>query len=246
MTVATSVDDVVRMAIEDLFPDHSIPDQQNHLCKGKQHKAPDHLILGGEIAIERKSRNAVDRSRFYEKLQEIAKEQGAPFWAVGRINLNSVIRQLPDPASATREMTDFFMNQVMKTIRKSQKKFADYVKFVPRDGQVRVLILSDNTKIKEGTASFEYFIGRKMGAIDVNDDQAKIIDAIFYIKDPRYTIIEPDGHWFKAIVRKHLTAAQHESISCLVETLHHRISNYEPYIEAAKKFNLASLRICLI
>ncbi|MBB6301675.1 hypothetical protein [Rhizobium leucaenae] len=63
--------------------------------KGRQHKAPDHLILNGKIAIERKSRNAIDQSQFYKKLQEIATQQGAPFWGVGRLNFKVIINQLP-------------------------------------------------------------------------------------------------------------------------------------------------------
>ncbi len=85
----TTTDDVVRMAIEDLFPDQAIPDENNYLSKGKQHKAPDHSILDGRILIERKSRNTEDNSQFYYKLVEIAKAQGQPFYGVGRFNLGS-------------------------------------------------------------------------------------------------------------------------------------------------------------
>ncbi|MGN7752328.1 hypothetical protein [Sinorhizobium sp. 22678] len=246
MTNLTSVDDVVRMSIEDLFPDQSIPDQHNHLGNGKQHKAPDHLILNGEIAIERKSRNVVDQSQFYEKLQEIAAQQGTPFWAAGRMNLKAVIRQLPDPEGATKMMTDFMMNQVMKSVRKAEKKFEEYEKFVPKDGQLRVLIISDNTEIKEGTASVEYFFGRKMGALSSTDDRAQILDAIFYIKDPRYTLDERDSYWFKALVRERLPADRVQKANGLAAALHHRIAHYEPYFQAASAFTHSSFRICLV
>ncbi|MBB4236452.1 hypothetical protein [Rhizobium esperanzae] len=241
-----SVDDVVRMSIEDLFRDQLIPDEMNRLGNGKQHKAPDHLILDGEIAIERKSRNAVDQSQFYEKLQKIADQQGAPFWAVGRMNFKAIIRQLPDPDSATKKMTDFMMNQVMKTVRKSEKKFEEYEKFVPKDGQLRVLIISDNTKIREGTASIEHFIGRKVGALSSTNDPAQILDAIFYIKDPRYTLDERDSYWFKVLIRERLSADRRQRANGLAAALHHRISHYGPYFQAAGAFTRSSFRTCFV
>lgn len=246
MKDAISVDDVVRMAIEDLFPDQTIPDENNHLPDGSQHKAPDHLILDGAIAIERKSRNSVDQSQFYEKLREIAFEQGAPFWGVGRINLKVVLRQLPDPESATRKLTDFVMNQVTKTVRKAEKKFSEYERFVPRAGQLRILVIADNTEIREGTAAAEYFLGRKMGAISSADDRAAILDAIFYIKDPRFTLDEKDSYWFKALVRKRLGPNQMEKLNVFISGLHHRVAHYEPYFTSATNFSNSSLQICLV
>ncbi|NTF87639.1 hypothetical protein G6L46_10935 [Agrobacterium rhizogenes] len=241
-----TVDDVVRMAIEDLFPDQSIPDQNNHVGKGRQHKAPDHLILNGKIAIERKSRNTIDQSQFYKKLQEIAAQQGAPFWGVGRLNFKAIIDQLPDPKDASQKMTDFMMNQVMKTMRKSQKKFEEYAQFVPQEGQARVLIISDNTEIRQGTAAVEYFIGRKMGALDAGDDQVKAIDATFYVKDPRCTIDEEDSYWFKAISRACLSQEKQQNVNGLASVLHHRISRYAPYASAANNFRNSSFRLCIV
>lgn len=243
---AITVDDVVRMAIEDLFPDHLIPDQNNQISKGRQHKAPDHLILDGKIAIERKSRNTTDQSQFYEKLQEIAMQQGAPFWGVGMLSSNNIINKLPDPKAATQKLTDFMMNQVMKTIRKSQKKFEEYAQFVPFDGQVRVLIISDNTEIKHSTAAVEYFIGRKMGAMNNIDDQANIIDAIFYVKHPEYTIDEVNSYWFKGVTRTSLPPEKRQYVDWLVAVLHNRISCYAPYAVAANKFRRSALRVCVV
>lgn len=242
----TTVDDVVRMSIEDLFPGHTIPDQNNHIRKGWQHKAPDHLILDGSVAIERKSRNAVDQSQFYEKLQEIAAEQGRPFWGVGKLDLKSIVRELPNPEDANKRMTDFMMNQTMKTVRTAQKKFAEYASFVPKQGQIRVLIISDNTTIREGTASVEYYLGRRMGALSALDDQATIIDSILYIKDPRFTRDEENGYWFKAIVRDRLDNDQRERASRLIAALHHRIMHYGPYFDTARSFRLSSLQQCLV
>lgn len=242
----TTVDDVVRMSIEDLFPDQSIPDEDNYIGAGKQHKAPDHLILNGQIAIERKSRNAVDQSQFYEKLREIAEQQGAPFWGVGNINLSAVVSQLPAPDEANKKMTDFMMNQIMKSMRKSQTKFAEYALFVPNDDQARVLIISDNTKMRAGTATVEYFIGRKMGAINRTDDQLEAIDAIFYVKDPRYTIKEENSYWFKAVVRGRLPTTRRQNVDGLASALHHRIRHYAPYFEFAEKFAHSSFRLCVV
>lgn len=242
----TTVDDVVRMAIEDLFPNHIVPDQRNHIRKGWQHKAPDHLIMDGAIAIERKSRNAVDRSQFYKKLQEIATEQGYPFWGVGKLDIKAIIRALPDPEEANKRMADFMMNQTMKTVRSAHKKFVEYAASVPRQGQIRVLIISDNTTIRGGTASIEYRLGRRMGALPDFDDEFPIIDSIFYIKDPRFTLDEENSYWFKALVRNQLEHSQFSLVSNLSTVLHHRVMHYGPYFDAARRFKISSLQHCLV
>lgn len=246
MVDAIRVDDVVRMSIEDLFPDQTIPDENNQISRGRQHKAPDHLILGGLIAIERKSRNAIDRSQFYGKLQEIASQQGVPFYGFGKLNLKTIIRQLPDPDDATRKMTDFMMNQVLKTMRSSGKKFEEYAQFAPQVDQARVLIISDNAKIREGTAAIEYFIGRKMGVLNAQDDNVKEIDAIFYVKDPRYTIDEPNSYWLKALVRQFISDIKRQNVLCFASVLHQRISCYQPYVAAVNSFRNSAFQMCIV
>ena len=232
----TTVDDVVRMAIEDLYPNHKIPDEDNNVRKGVQHKAPDHLILDGKIAIERKSRNATDNSQFYEKLQEVAAAQGKPFFAVGRINHSAVIRQLPDPDDAKRKVTDFMMRQTMKTMRNSQKKFAEYGRYVPDPSRSSVLIISDNTTILGSTGTAEYFIGRKMGAINPDDDQTPDIDAIVYIKNPLYTLDVSRSYWFKALIRSAISQEKKLNVGIFVAALHHRVGHYAPFFQAARNF----------
>jgi hypothetical protein len=63
-----SVDDVVRMAIDDVFPGQTIPDRDNRRADGSQFKAPDHAILDKRVLIERKSRNGEDNSRFLREV----------------------------------------------------------------------------------------------------------------------------------------------------------------------------------
>ena len=242
----TTVDDVVRMALDDLFPSHEKPDTINYLPNGQQHKAPDHAVLDGVMLIERKSRNAKDASQFYEKLQAIASEQGSLFIGLGRFNLAHVIKKLPDSEIANRKFTDYMMNQTLKRMKEARKKFEGYVESVQKADQIKVLIISDNTKIRSATTSDEYYIGRKMGAIDPLDDQMGIIDCVIFIKDPRYAIDIEKSYWFKFLVRSRLSIEDRKIVERVGFALHHRVGHYADFYSAASNFQNDTLRMTLV
>ncbi|MDX3927217.1 MAG: hypothetical protein QHC90_15620 [Shinella sp.] len=245
MTPKISTDDVVNMALEDIFPGHIKPDENNHITKGQQYKAPDHSILNGGILIERKSRNAEDNSQFYYKLSKIAESQGMPFYGFGKLNLAHVIQNLPDPEDATKRMTDFMMRQIMKRLGDARKKFEAHAQHVPGD-PLRVVIVSDNTNIKSSTAPETYYFARKMGAFDPDSDETGLIDAILLIKNPGCVLDEENSYWFKCIYKKRLSAEKRDLFSRLAGALHHRIAHYGPYFHTARSFKNCSMQMLVV
>ncbi len=241
-----TTDDVVRMAIEDLFPDQEIPDENNYLPNGQQHKAPDHSILEGTVVIERKSRNAKDQNQYYRKISQIAASQGMPIHAYGRIGIHAIIRALPDPEAATKQLMDFSMSQTLKTIKKARDKFKDYQEHAKIVPQIRMLIISDNTEIVESTATHEFFIGRKMGAIKLQDDRAETIDVIAYVKNPNFTHQAENSYWFKCLVRERLNSEQRTIVNSIISALHHRIGHYAPFYRAAHSPSMSSMKLVFV
>lgn len=242
----TTVDDVVLMALDDLFPGHKKPDTENYLPNGQQYKAPDHAILDGMLLIERKSRNAVDQSQFYEKLRTIASEQNSPFIGLGNINLAHVFQKLPDPELAKRKFTDYMMNQTLKRMKEARKKFESYVEAVNKSDQIKVLIISDNTEIRSATTSDEYYIGRKMGAINQSHDQIGIIDCVILIKDPRYAMDIERSYWFKFLCRNRLSKEDRKLVERFGLALHHRVGHYADFYAAASQFRNDAFRMTIV
>ncbi|RJG46643.1 hypothetical protein [Mesorhizobium sp. DCY119] len=223
------------MAIEDVFPEQTVPDQNNFLPGGRQFKAPDHAILDGKVFIERKSRNAADNSRVYYKLQEIAKNQGKPFYAVGQFNMGRIIETLPNPEDASRKLTDFILGQMMKSIRNAKHKFEEHAKYVDSDGQLRILIISDNTEMRSSTAADEYFVGRKMGGLELEQDETGMIDAVILVKNPEFVLDQPNSYWYKCLVKRRVASSDHKTIKSIASALHTRISCYGPYFPHIQK-----------
>jgi hypothetical protein len=233
------------MAIEDLFPDQTIPDENNYLPDGNQFKAPDHCILNGSVLIERKSGNAVDNSQFYQKLSDIAKEQGHAFYGFGKFNLGHLIKELPDPAAASRKMTDFMLSQTWKRVSDARRKFEEYAAHCQNEEQSRLLIFSDNSTIKSSTAMHEYFLARKMGGFE-NSDQTGIIDAIIFVKDPRLVLDEPNSYWFKFLVKGRVSKDAKDKLTQVVLNLHNRIAHYSDYLAAVRNARVGSFRVLLV
>lgn len=221
-----TMDDIVRMSIEDLFPDQTIPDEESFLQDGNQYKAPDHLILNGQVAIERKSRNTIDRSQFYQKFHEISKFQGNGIVGYGRNNLKNMINMLPYQLSAKRKMMAFVTNKAFAHLRDARKKFESYEMHVPVSGQVRMAILSDNTKIPESTDFWQFEIGRRMGAYTSDEDILGIIDAVIFIKRPKFVIDRSKCYWFCCLVRKDLSKARRELAIKVASAIHMRVSTH--------------------
>ena len=242
-TEALSLDDIVRISIAEIFPGQTIPDDDNFLADGTQHKAPDHSVMAGKVLIERKSRNPSGDQSIYGKLQTIAAAQGAPFRAYGKINSGSIISSLPDPGAANRTMVDFLLGQTLIAVRKAKKKFAEYdaIKGVP--GQIRLLVISDNSSIHESTAAVEQFLGRKMGGYDRSQDVTGIIDAIFFVKDPRLTIDEANSYWFKALAKATLHSDDFQLVSQIAGAIHGVVASNPRFSDAAQSFRLGSFRI---
>lgn len=237
-----TVDDIIRMAIEDVFPDHVVPDADNFLPDGTQYKAPDHAILGGKVFIERKSRNAVDNSQYYYKLEEIAKAQGRPFFGFGLLNLGNIIKTLPDPDEANRQMVDFMLNQLMKSIRDARRKFEEHSRHIAEAGQLRILILADNSEISGANATEEHFLGRKMGGYDKAKDETGLIDAIIYLKHPKFVWDREDSYWFKCLIKGHLSPTDRDTISRIAAALHQRIAHHASFYPEVIKIRAGRFR----
>lgn len=237
-----TVDDIVRMSIEDVFPDQTIPDHENYLPNGNQFKAPDHAILDGKVLIERKSRNTVDQSQFYYKLTEIAQSQGKPFYGYGKLNLGKIIETLPDPDDATRKMVDFSMNQMMKAVREAMRKFEEYSKHVKDIGQLRILAISDNTQILGANDTEEYFFGRKMGGLDHCKDETGPIDSIIFVKHPRYVFDQPNSYWFKCLIKRRLSSEDSDIVNRVSAALHNRIARHASFFPEVDKIKAGRFR----
>lgn len=241
-----TVDDVVKMAISDLYPGHTVPDANNFREDGTRFKAPDFGLFGEKILIELKSRNAKDQSQFYDLVQKIASEQGAGLVAYGEGDIQRLVRLLPDPVSANKRLIYFCYGQSRKMAREARRKFEDYEKHRPRPGAIRVLIVSDNTEITATNDAEEAFFGEKMGARDVRNDDLGMIDAVMLIKDPRRVIDRENSYWFKCLLRQRVTGAGHAALIGVVESLRLRISNYAPYVGAIESVRLGEFRILVV
>lgn len=238
-----SIDDLVRASIGQLFPDQSIPDENNFRPDGTQYKAPDHAVLSERVLIERKSRNPTGGQSVYEKLRAIAASQGAPFHGFGKLNTASIISSLPDPDTANRQMVDFLLGQTLIAVRKAKKKFSEYdaVKGVP--GQIRMLVISDNSDIHESTAAIEQFLGRKMGGYDRSHDVTGLIDAVLFVKDPRFTIDEENSYWFKVLAKGTLQPDDFRLVGNIAGALHDAVATAGDFKDLPLRFRHGRFRM---
>eukprot|EP01012_Entosiphon_sulcatum_P049475 TRINITY_DN68099_c0_g1_i1.p1 TRINITY_DN68099_c0_g1~~TRINITY_DN68099_c0_g1_i1.p1 ORF type:complete len:247 (+),score=6.99 TRINITY_DN68099_c0_g1_i1:66-806(+) len=240
-----TTDDVVRMAIEDIFPGHFIPDQDNYLPGGDQFKAPDHSILDGRVLIERKSRNVKDDSQFYEKILEIARSQGVVIGGYGMANIGDIIKILPNPDEASKDFTDYFMNKALRFIKEASRKFQEYANNVDGSGQLRILIISDNSSIHRSTDIDEYFIGRRMIGLEVSGKK-NLIDSVIFVKNPEFVFDKENSYWFKCLIRGNLKKDERDILLWISEILHRRIGNYADYYGHVRKFAIGRYRPLIV
>lgn len=218
--IVMSLDDRVKKSIEAIFPLHTVPDRENHLSGSVQHKAPDYAVLDGRLLIELKSRKREDNGELYEKLLSIAADQGKPFRAYGSINMGQIIKFLPDPEQANRAISDYFMSQTLKSIRKARKQFDEYQTHRMIKECVRLLIFSDETDGSGSNDWIEHFLGRKMGGYDPKEDVTGSIDAIMFLQDPRQIWSGPNNYWFKCLIKKRLRRSEISLVRSLASALH--------------------------
>jgi hypothetical protein len=239
-----NLDNVIEITIGEMFPGSTVPDSSNYLPNGNQYKAPDHSILGGVILIERKSRNAVDHSQYYNKFHEISKKQGSPMLGFGLFNLGSAIERLPDPDAASIEITDYFHSQIWKRIRETDKKFKAHREAVGGSDQTRILILSDESEIAGATSFTEHFLGRKMGGYGIDD--TGLIDSIIYVKNPKFVLDGVNSYWFKVLIKKRVSDDHVTIIKQISSKLHTEIKLLPEYTYETQKFQKCSFRPLLV
>ncbi len=143
------------------------------------------------------------------------------------------------------KMADFMMRQTMKSVANARKKFEDYSKHVPGE-PVRIVMISDNTEIRSSTATEEHFLGRKMGALAASEDETGLIDAIFFIKNPKFVFDDDNSYWFKCLVKRRLNKDNRELVENVSRAFHFRISHYEPYFKAATAFKTGYMRTLIV
>lgn len=232
---ATSLNDVVKMAIEDLFPDQIEPDKLNYLPDGNQHMAPDHEFMDGTIAVERKSILPNSTQKMYLKLQEISRRQGDPMIGVGQFNASSFTNRLPDPEAAVREFNDYLYSQTLKRLRDAAKKFVGYVNATNTSAQTRVVVLSDETPLLGSNASTEAYLVRKFRTVESLRHKSTPIHCIIYIKNPRYVMDIEHSYWFKSLIRSDIECSHIEAANFFSDHLHAKILAYVPYAAVFNK-----------
>lgn len=241
-----NLDFAVESAIHDLYPGHYVPDENNYLPDGSNYPAPDHLVCDDQVLIERKSLNSKDDGQLWRKVRSIASEQGKQFMGVGKVNVASIINQLPDPESANRKLADYCMNKVLTNIKLSLPKFKSYEEITKSFDKLAVLIISDQSEITSSTIAVEHYIGRKMGGYSRKEDKAGRLDCIMFIKDPRYTIKGERNHWFKVLIRDELSDARKRTLQDLSLKLHMQLFFHKDYNRAAEQFSGGKFRFVYV
>jgi len=222
-----TLDAAVRAAITGLFPGGATPDKENFRLDGTQYKAPDHEVWNGRLLIERKSLNAVDNSQYYEKVADIARGQGKPMVGYGMFDVSKMITAMPDPAGANRKFVDYVTNQLKKSIREARKKFDEHGDVTGRKFSARVLIISDHAEMRSTTDAVEYVIGERFIRSRRGSGDTGLIDAIIYVKNPRYVFLRENSYWFKCVIRREAVASLRKDIEILSLGLHEWLAKYE-------------------
>lgn len=199
-----SLDQLISEAIATLFPDHAIPDQNNKLPSGDQHKAPDFSLFEGKLLIEQKSRTHVDDGGLLKKIYAVAEEQGRPIRALGHVGLNQLVEMLPDPNSANRKISDYLLNKVMTRLSDARKQFEDYEKYQKVEPHVRIVVMTVETNYKHSNSIYEYRIARAMGGLD-REDQISIIDAVLLFFEPSQLHQNDGSYWCNCLLKNRLT-----------------------------------------
>lgn len=210
----------VMRSIELMFPEHRKPDEENFLPNGDQYKAPDYAVLGGKVAIELKSRKPNERNAIYGKAFDIAASQGKAFGAFGRLNLNRIISELPDPIGAERTLKDYIMSQTLKSIKSTREKFENYDSCQGHGRATRILVYSDDSGFVGQNDWIEHFLGRKMGGYSSDADVMNHIDAVFHVQNPELIWDAVNSYWFKCLVKKRLEAADRDLTIKIAKQLH--------------------------
>lgn len=235
-----SVDDIVVMAIEDLFPDQTIPDEDNHLPGGQQHKAPDHAILGGRVLIERKSRNGSGNVKIKEWFDKESTKQNRKIHAYGMQNLSNLIAKLPDSRQANLAMIEFVLRQSLRSVKEARKKFEDHALYIDNSPRLRITILSDNTDTQSSNDFEERYFGGRMGGYSPDHDVTGIIDALILVRHPKFTIDGINSYWFKCLIKKRIVGADYEMIRKVADALYYRLASYAEYLPHLSSFQLGS------
>jgi hypothetical protein len=232
------IDDAVSCCICDIDPNFSIPDDNNVIDKSNKYKAPDFSINNDDILIECKSLNSIDNGQIFKKLGDIAKSEGKEIHGVGYANTNQVFKRLNDPESAARIIADYSNDRLLQHLKATRKKFEEHLNENPNTrNSVRILIVSDNRNWKESPSGINQFLGRKMGGVNDGNDISGLIDAIVFIKRPKYVLLNKKGSWFNCLYKSNTHTNNSYKIKQFAFNLAQKISLTEPIYSEQKGKN---------
>lgn len=239
------LDEMFIEALMKLDPQSKIPDEDNYVNKSRQYKAPDHSLFDGLLLVERKTRNTVDDGQFYNKINSIASAQGTGVYILGKASASQVINQLPNANEAMQLFANYFMNQTKKTIVKCRKKFEDYSLHVPCEEAIKILILSDQSKIGGANDAIAYWVGAMMGATENDQNIAGCLDAIVYAQHPEFVWDRDNSYWFCSLVRDQGTSKTIKTQK-IIEALHNILCKNPEIAAFLPKFKVGKFKHILV
>lgn len=209
------LDKIVLDCLNREFPGHRVPDAINYRSTGVQYKAPDHFIEEYGVYIERKSLNP-QKTDLIERVNIIAAKQGhCGFHAFGRVNAQSMLKQLPDPARANREFGVYMLNQMMKRVKQAAQKLFEY-RCETGAIEPALLVISDHDSETVAGSDFdEYYLGRAM--LDRTIKHIDGLTGVMYLRDPRYTINYRRSSWCNMLYRTDAPAVHQVNVAELMK-----------------------------
>jgi len=219
-----TIDEQVKIAIQELLPGGSEPDKENYLPDGSQYKAPDHASIDLSMLIERKAITPIDDGRYFHRLTKIGDQRGWQGGAYGIARIDRLIAGMPDPDAAYRSMVEWALNGMMGHLTDARKKFEQHKIHNSAEHALRIVIVSDHSTIPQGNAWVEHFLGHKMGAFGKRHDKTGLIDAIFVLKSPLYIFDEDNSYWFKCLIKRRVVPVGERRIVDFAVDLHNTIA----------------------
>lgn len=115
------LDELLLLAIREIFPDHTVPDEENIRPDGSKYPAPDHYINEFNLFIERKSLNP-EKKNTLGKVNSIRQQAGISGVRVyGRVSSRQLFQDAPEQTALIKKLNDYKTNQLRKVLRAVEK-----------------------------------------------------------------------------------------------------------------------------
>lgn len=147
---------------------------------------PDYLCLRGLLVVEVKSLEEDAQQRIANVTEELEKREDWPVF-VGAWPINSIIRNMDDPETIKRKLTDRIGRAIVSHLKKANKQLAAHASTYPRSSQVRLVILINEDHEVYDPAVTVVVLQKALARFEGDVPMYESIDAVMYLTERHAT-----------------------------------------------------------